>query len=342
MSETPYLRLVQAASQIVVDGDYHDHIDRGDVAALRRMVDHNREATALARTYLGPQCRIELVYETDFFAKNSGNMLHLRDLSNAFTAEGYLAGFEKRWSDLASIGIDVLELASATGRGGLLCDHMVGWAINGLGINLLRRWRGDYDEGTVSHLLTRLPEIEAGRDAWETVLERDRRWEEIVEYPQEPADASSFELSEEDKQDMSEEEVARYYEIIEEKLSIPEEEQATMSRSLEDRTVSQLRMMTLDTAIRVFRAMTGSYPRQLGDLVPGVLSELPSDPFTGQGFIYRPQWKGMFRRSIRGFLLYTPGPSQKDHGGHFGPYPWVAAGEADLCLDEADYWPPED
>lgn len=338
MSETPYLRLVQAASQIVVDDNYHDLIDSRDMAALRHLVDQNREALALARTHLGPSCQIKLVYEADFFAKSCPNMQHLRNLSRAFTAEGHLAGYEQRWNDVASIGLDLLELASATGRGGLLCDHMVGWAISSCGIDLLRRWRTQYDEATLSHLLVRIPEIEAGRDDWDAVLERDQAWEKIVEYPEDAVDGSSFELSEEDKHDMSEEEIAAYYEVIDQMLNMPDEERTDMNRDLESRAVASLRLMTLDTAIRVFQAMTGRYPQQLAELVPGVLAELPSDPFTGNDFIYRPQWKGIFHRSIESFLLYSPGPSQQDHGGSFGPYPLVAAGQADLCLDEADYW----
>ncbi|QDU74280.1 hypothetical protein Pan97_12870 [Bremerella volcania] len=336
--ESPYLRLVQAASQVVVDDDYHDLIDRGDVASLRRIVSHNREALAFARMHLGPTCKIELVYEADFFAKNCPNMQHLRGLSRAFTTEGHLAGLENRWADAASIGLDLLELAGATGRGGLLCDHMVGWAISAAGIDLLRRWRAKYDEATLSHLLVRIPQIEAGRDDWNAVLERDRKWEEIVEYPDEPVDRSDIELTEEDKQEMSEEEIAAYYEVVDLTLNIPDEERTDTSRNLENRAIAGLRLMTLDTAIRMFRAMTGSYPRQLAELIPGVLAELPSDPFTERDFIYRPQWKGIFHRAIECFLLYSPGPSQTDHGGTFGPYPLVAAGEADLCLDEADYW----
>lgn len=338
LSETPYLRLVHAASQIVLDENYHDRIDNGDLPALRNVVNQNRKALALARSHLGPNCRIELVYEADFFAHNCPNMQHLRNLSRAFLTEGYLAGFEERWTDTASIGIDLLELANATGRGGLLCDHMVGWAITIAGINLLRRWRTEYDEVVSSLLLMRIPQIEAGRDDWDAVLERDRRWEEMVDYPEEPFDWSTVELSEEDKQGMSEEDISAYYEMIDLALNMSDEERTDMRRDLENRTVASLRMLTLDTAIHAFRVMTGTYPRKLAELIPGVLSELPCDPFTGNNFVYRPQWKGIFHRSIENFLLYSPGPSQIDQGGTFGPYPLVAAGEADLCLDEADYW----
>jgi len=325
-----------------MDANYQDLIDQADVAALRRLVKRNEEALQRARAHLGPDCRIELVYERDFWAKNSPNMQHLRELARAFMTEGYLAGWEARWADVASVGLDLLELAAATGRGGLLCDHMVGWAFNGIGIDLLRRWRTEYPEATLSQLASRIPQIEASRDPWDEVLARDQHWEESVDYPQEPVDLADFELADEDKQQMSEEEIAEYYEIIEQMIAQSEQpysQRSIIYTELECRTVATLRLMTLDTAIRVFRVMTGSYPRKLAELVPGVLAELPRDPFTGKDLIYRPCWKGILRRTIASFLLYSPGPSQIDHGGTFGPYPLVAAGGADLCLDEFDYLP---
>ncbi|WP_146115462.1 MULTISPECIES: hypothetical protein [Pirellulaceae] len=346
MSETPYLRLIQAASQVVFDDDYYDLIDSDDIETLRREVEHNQEALALARTHLGPNCRIHLVYEANFFADNSPNMQRLRDLARAFAIEGRLAGFEKRWADVASIGLDLLDLAGATGRGGLLCDHMVGWAISGSGIDLLRQWRSEYDEATLSHLLVRIAQLESERDDWNEVLQRDQHWEETVQYPEEPIDPSTYELPEEEAKKMSQEEISQYYELVEMVIEmanyqskLPYSERSNSYTELENRTVAQYRLMTLDTAIRKYRWMTGSYPRQLAELIPGALPALPPDPFTGTDFIYRPQWQGIFRRSIQSFLLYSPGPRQIDHGGSFGPYPLVAAGEADLCLDEFDYFP---
>lgn len=345
LPETPYLRLVQAASQIVIASDYYDLIDSDDVGALRGATERNREALAQARSFLSPNCHIHLVYELDFYTENSPNMQHLRELARAFSIEGRLAGVEKRWADAASIGLDLLELAGATGRGGLLCDHMVGWAISGCGIDLLRRWRSEFDEATLSHLLVRIPQLEAERDDWNDVLQRDQHWEDTVDYPDEPIDPSVFDLSEVDTQKMSVEEITEFKEMIaslaewaNDQSKLPYSERSITYTELENRSVAQFRLMILDAAIRKYRWMTGNYPQRLAELVPGILPTLPLDPFAERDFYYAPQWQGIFRRTIQSFLLYSPGPSQIDHGGTFGPYPLVAAGEADLCLDEFDYF----
>lgn len=312
---------------------------RNDVAALRRLVHQNRDVLAVARTILGRECRIVLAYEPDFFSKHCENMQHLRSLSIVFSVEGHLAYLEGRWTDAARIGLDLLELANTTGRGGLLCDHMVGWSIALSGINSLRRCRTEYDEMTLAHLLEQLPQIEANRDSLEAVLERDRKWEQVAKPLEEPFDPTFLELSAEEAQNMSEEEIAAYYEMIDLTLHMPDEDRFAMQLELENRVIATWRLMTLDTALRTYRAMTGTFPQQLAELVPGVLPTVPCDPYTESEFIYRPKWRGIFSRSIKNFLLYSPGPGQHDHGGTFGPYPQVALDKADLCLDEPDYWP---
>jgi len=60
-------------------------------------------------------------------------------------------------------------------------------------------------------------------------------------------------------------------------------------------------------ACRLHKSRTGSYPERLDALVPGILSEVPIDPFTGQPLVYR--------RAGEGFIVYSLGSNQKDDGG---------------------------
>ncbi len=60
-------------------------------------------------------------------------------------------------------------------------------------------------------------------------------------------------------------------------------------------------------ACRLFRNRTGRYPASLDELVPGILKEVPIDPFTGKPFVYR--------REGEGFIVYSLGSNQKDDGG---------------------------
>jgi hypothetical protein len=60
-------------------------------------------------------------------------------------------------------------------------------------------------------------------------------------------------------------------------------------------------------ACRLYKSRTGEYPENLGVLVPGILSEVPVDPFTGKPFAYR--------REGAGFIVYSLGSNEKDDGG---------------------------
>jgi hypothetical protein len=60
-------------------------------------------------------------------------------------------------------------------------------------------------------------------------------------------------------------------------------------------------------ACRLYKSRMGRYPESLEELVPGVLTEVPIDPFTGTPFV--------FRREGQGFIVYSLGSNQKDDGG---------------------------
>jgi len=60
-------------------------------------------------------------------------------------------------------------------------------------------------------------------------------------------------------------------------------------------------------ACRLYKSRTGEYPENVEALVPGILGEIPIDPFTGKPFVYR--------REGQGFIVYSLGSNEKDDGG---------------------------
>lgn len=60
-------------------------------------------------------------------------------------------------------------------------------------------------------------------------------------------------------------------------------------------------------ACRLYKSRNGSYPESLEALVPGILAEVPIDPFTGKPFVYRHEGEG--------FIVYSLGSNEKDDGG---------------------------
>jgi hypothetical protein len=77
-------------------------------------------------------------------------------------------------------------------------------------------------------------------------------------------------------------------------------------------------------ACRLHKSRTGAYPASLEELVPGFLSDVPADPFTGKPFVYR--------REGEGFIVYSLGSNQKDDGGRST---WMIT---QLVMDKDDDW----
>jgi hypothetical protein len=60
-------------------------------------------------------------------------------------------------------------------------------------------------------------------------------------------------------------------------------------------------------ACRIFKSRTGEYPENLEALVPGLMTGVPVDPFTGKPLVYR--------REGKGFIVYSLGSNLRDDGG---------------------------
>lgn len=75
-----------------------------------------------------------------------------------------------------------------------------------------------------------------------------------------------------------------------------------------DRTAVLNGLLHLNLALRVYHADRGTYPASLDELAPRYVKTLPTDAFGGdKPFRYR--------RTLKGFMLYSLGPDYKDDNG---------------------------
>jgi hypothetical protein len=118
---------------------------------------------------------------------------------------------------------------------------------------------------------------------------------------------------------------------IQQMADLPESDLQKMQLDQDNRGLALLRMLVVDLALRSWRETFHTFPDGLVSLTPSLLPTLPLDPYTGKSLLYRPL-------NDTSFFLYSTGPKAFDGGGEFGPWPHVAAGCADLCLDADDYW----
>ncbi|MCK4400987.1 hypothetical protein KAW08_01630 [bacterium] len=74
---------------------------------------------------------------------------------------------------------------------------------------------------------------------------------------------------------------------------------------------AQIQVCRIGLGLKIYKAKYGTYPESLAKLVPDILEEIPSDPFTEKNLVYR--------KSKDGFVLYSLGPNMKDDGGTARP-----------------------
>lgn len=75
----------------------------------------------------------------------------------------------------------------------------------------------------------------------------------------------------------------------------------------ENEGVAHQHLAFVTLALENFRNETGRLPEKLEELVPKYFEEVPEDPFTG--------WELEYRRTEKGYLIYSVGRDREDNGG---------------------------
>ncbi|MGA2059603.1 MAG: hypothetical protein ABSF23_18765 [Terracidiphilus sp.] len=327
-ASTPYETLVNAGSSLI-GAEILDDCDGADITAVRSFIANNHDSLELAREALRAKCSVPLKYELSFFSEHLDDGMPLRNLARAFTLELRFAESQGNFTHAANIGMDMFELANAIRRGGLITDFLFSLAISGLAIDQFRRIRLHLDYVCRRDLINALDRIERDQEPFSDIAKRDRQWEKAVEIPDKPSDFTKQEIIDPAECGISEDGQRAMCQWVQSFAALPKNEQNAFHADQDRHNIALLRMLAIDLALRSYYHAKSAYPGGLGSLIPDTLSCLPLDPFTVRPFLYR-------RLSADSFTLYSTGPSKIDHGGVFGPWMMVAAGNADLCLDAGE------
>jgi hypothetical protein len=329
VNKAPYLALVEAAASLT-DAQSMADLDEGDVSVVAAYLRQNQGALESARRALGPQCVVPLRFEDSFYSEHCGQLRDLRRLAVAWRAEAHRAAHNADYGALAKCGLDILELANAIRRGGLVTDFLVGIAISGIGIETLRNHRAHFDSAIRHRLMYELRRLEDQREALANIVARDHEWEVAMGYGDRPdCDFSSVELQDPQECGLSEEAQKQLRQVVQQLAELPKADQENLYLDQDRRTLALMRMLMLDLAIRDRYESKGSLVEHLSELEPALLPKVPLDPFTNSFFVYRRTGDALFH-------LYSTGPKMCDGGGQIGPWPLVSGGCADLYLDGDD------
>lgn len=328
---TPYEALVEAAASLT-GFDAIAGIDDREISAASAFLEKNRAAIDSARRVLSPNCVVPVRYEESFWADHASHLPPLRNFARALSVEARLAADDGDFHSTANIGLEILNLANAVRRGGLVADLLVGVAISSIAIEVLRKHRTQYESLTRPNLIDGLERLESEREPFDTIAARDREWELATGCYGEPADFASLKETDPDEFGLSEEEMQKILQLLQQVADLPEQAQQKMYLDQDRHTLALMRMFLIDVALRQQRGSSDTFAEDLSLLAPEILATVPTDPFTDRPFIYR-------RVGSTGFCLYSTGPKMSDGSGQIGPWPVVAAGCADLFLDANDHWP---
>jgi hypothetical protein len=322
-----YRQLVYAG-QSLRGTELLQRIDTLSEAELAGFLEANAAILKYARQALCGECSVPISFDAAFCDEQSRAIVALRDLARAFAVE--FSAIERRgiFTRAVAVGVNILALANAARRGGLVVDSLAAVTFEDLGIERLRSLRRRLDAIDSIGLADAVLKHDAARERFNDVVERDIEWDRKVVYP-DVASGAREEQSSVKNTAIPGDTNPGVDQLIRATLGMPIEQLRVMERHQDDRRIALCRMLAIEAALIAHRATCGAYPPELGSLAPKFIARIPADPFTGEDF--------KFRRTGETYCLYSPGPSNQDHGGKFGHWLEVQAGTADLCLDLSDY-----
>jgi hypothetical protein len=327
VAATPYDVLIGAAKSLV-GTQMLAACDRPPASAVRAYLSANSAHLATARAALAAGCRVPLRYDASFFPEHCEALSPLRNLAQSFGLELQQAAADGDHSRAARIGVDLLDLANAIRRGGLVINLLVSVAVAGIAINLLRGVRGHLGAADRLTLIRQLTRTEHDQEPLPEIIARDRHWEAAVGYQEEEVDLTQQPPLDPAECGLTEDQQGELLQRLQSFSTMPDDARRFVYTNQDRCTVALLRLLAVDLALRSWQAEKGAYPDGLGPLAPTFIEAVPDDPFTREPFCYR--------RLSDGFVLYSPGPTRIDHGGSFGPWAMVEAGASDLGLDSGD------
>ncbi len=231
---SPYESLVAAANALS-GVELFSNAGAPTAAALAYLTA-NRAHLEAARSVLGPDCRVLLANDMSFFAEHSRAFTPLRNLAQSFGLEMQQAVAEEDYVKAAGIAVDLLDLANAIRRGGLVADFLVAVAVAGLAVEALDRMRHRLSSSERRKLANELKRIELEKDPLATIIARDRSWEAAVDQPREKLDFSRIAASDPAECGLTEDQQRELLAAAQFIAELPEESHRSLYERMDKRT----------------------------------------------------------------------------------------------------------
>jgi hypothetical protein len=233
-------------------------------APLRELVATNAESLRLFRAALAHGCAVPIDMVLTNLAGMGSGMGSLKRLAQALAAEGLVYQQDNQPLQAALSYLDIIRFGNEISRGGVVINRLVGVACEAIGRVRLVGVLPSLTPEQTRKVIGGLDKIEKTRVTWDEICQGERRFarHSLVHNPNPIIWAVGW------------------WQGI-----------AAVKRASEPhyRIIAQERLLAAELALRCYYADKACAPQRLEDLVPGYLSAVPQDPFTGQPLTYRPQ-----------------------------------------------------
>jgi hypothetical protein len=253
-----------------------------DHDGLRALVSTNAEPLRLMRQGLSRGCSVPTDSAMTSISGLLGDLANFKSLARLLSEEGKLAEMENRNADAAQSYVDTIRFGNEISRGGFLINRLVGIACEAIGDTALSKLVPKLKPEEARRVVAELEKIDSAQVTWDEVRRNENRF-------------ARYQLS-------------KGFNPISWVMTRWGGWRSRQRAKMRDRKIqAHLRLLTTELALRCYQSEQGRSPSGLAQLVPKYLQRVPSDPFSGQSLVYRPQ--------ATNWLLYSVGEDGVDDGG---------------------------
>lgn len=299
----------------LISGKHPDPL-RNDPTEIAAYVSANHSALLAIYAALAKPCEAppDLMNSAKRRSGN-GEYYLMREASTLLTQAMWDAEFRGDWNSAMQATHGLLALSRVTSRHGTFLDHLRASTTVSMAFRGLAKWRDELDAHQCRTVIAALLAHEKTRPDFEMIRQWDtyylqwmiRDWRNFrgtdgfdwKEFLSAHTPGSSFWKN----QDAHAENLRRHY----------------------HQRIAEAGLLRLELTLRLYLLERGALPGRLGELVPDFLPQLPEDPFSRTGFVYRTNGTN--------WLLYSIGPDRVDNGGRPllpGGYGTIPTG--DICF----------
>ena len=273
-----------AAGKIAEHWDFNGATYGSDQTSLKELKSAVAEMEA-AYSLLEQGLAKQVEYPLDSFDSEatSAGMAELRSLARASIGRGRLASREGDFVRAAKYHRQTMEFGHRIRGNGLMIHYLVGMACSGTGYAALHEVRDGLPLGTCLDIVSELRQLELGDELFEDIMRRDEAWTQR-------ADGWHGHL----------------HQILAKNVG---EDSSDSFRDAFFRELATMRLLRTEFALVAFQKESGEFPRELNQLIPRFLKEIPVDPYSDSGESFQ------YRIDGESYVLYSLGANRDDDGG---------------------------